>query len=308
MRVVLFLVALSAACLSAQRSTSDALTFDGERAFQHVRQLVGIGPRVAGTDGARHARAYIRRELEQLGLHVEEQPFQASTPLGPASMANVRALVPGRTSGRRLIVAGHYDTKRFDEFTFVGANDGGSSTAFLIELARVLKARDNAVAIELLFLDGEEAVVEWVGEDNTYGSRHYVRAARAAGTLKEIGALVLVDMIGDRALRIRREANSTPWLTDIIWSAARTAGRAEFVDEAAYLEDDHLRFLEAGVPAVDIIDLEYPDASNRHWHTAGDTLDKVSAASLQTVGDVLLEALPEIEKRIAGPSSRVGDR
>jgi Zn-dependent M28 family amino/carboxypeptidase len=268
--------------------------------LQHVRQLVGIGPRVAGSDGARHARAYIRRQLEALGLGVEEQLFDAVTPLGRVSMANVRAFVPGAAPGTRLIFAGHYDTKRFDDFTFVGANDGGSSAAFLIELARVLAARPNAVPIELLFLDGEEAVVEWVGEDNTYGSRHYVRAARGNGTLKDIGALVLVDMIADRDLRLKRESNSTAWLTDVIWSAARSAGRPEFVDEATPLEDDHLRFLEAGVPAVDIIDLEYPDASNRYWHTREDTLDKVSAASLQAVGDVLLRALPEIEKKLAG--------
>jgi glutaminyl-peptide cyclotransferase len=274
------------------------VTFDGERALQHVRELVAIGPRVAGSEGARRTRAYIRREIEALGLRVEEQLFAALTPAGRVSMANVRTFLPGSTSGPRLVVAGHYDTKRFDDFTFVGANDGGSSTAFLVELARVLKARDNAVPIELLFLDGEEAVVEWAGEDNTYGSRHYVQAARQNGTLKDIGALVLVDMIGDRHLTIKREGNSTPWLTEIIWTAAKAAGRTEFIDETTFLEDDHLRFLEAGVPAVDIIDFEYPDASNRYWHTGEDTFDKVAAGSLQTVGDVLLKALPEIEKRV----------
>jgi Zn-dependent M28 family amino/carboxypeptidase len=212
-------------------------------------------------------------------------------------MVNLRATVPGLsgTGGPRLLIAGHYDTKVFREFAFVGANDGGSSTAFVLELARVLKDRRFALPIELVFFDGEEAVVDWnQGQDNTYGSRHYVEAARKDGSLKDIRALVLVDMIGDRDLRIKRESNSSPWLTDIIWDAARRLKRPEFVDESTPIEDDHVPFLQAGVPAVDIIDLEYPA-----WHTAEDTLDKVSAESLQAVGDVLLAALPDLMDRLA---------
>jgi Zn-dependent M28 family amino/carboxypeptidase len=225
---------------------------------------------------------------------VEEQAFDASTPLGPAHMVNVRALVPGSASRGRIIIAGHYDTKRFGEFVFVGANDGGSSAAFLIELARVLASRTNAQPIELLFLDGEEAVIEWEGDDNTYGSRHYVEAARQEGTLADIGALILVDMIGDRDLQIKRESQSTPWLTDLIWRAARELKRREFLSESTPINDDHLPFLEAGVAAVDVIDFDYPS-----WHTAADTLDKVSADSLKTVADVVLRALPSIEERMA---------
>ena len=134
------------------------------------------------------------------------------------------------------------------------------------------------------------------GTDHTYGSRYYVDAARKAGTLAQIRALVLVDMIGDRDLRISRESNSTPWLTDVIWATAKRLKRPEFVDRETAIEDDHLPFLEAGVQAVDLIDLDYPA-----WHTAGDTLDKVSGQSLQVVGDVLLAALPEIEKRLVKP-------
>jgi Zn-dependent M28 family amino/carboxypeptidase len=146
--------------------------------------------------------------------------------------------------------------------------------------------------VELLFLDGEEAVDEWQGDDHTYGSRYYVQAAKKAGTLKRIAALVLVDMIGDRDLRIMRESNSTSWLTDAVWAAAARLGRGEFVSETTTVEDDHLEFLEAGVPAVDIIDLDYPA-----WHRAEDTLDKVSAASLQTVGDVVVAAVGDIAAR-----------
>jgi glutaminyl-peptide cyclotransferase len=283
-------------CVQAAQSVNPR--FDGERAFEDVRHLVAIGPRVAGSQGAQSARDYIRKQLQAVEVVVEEQPFEAVTPLGRVRMVNLRATfpaAPGAASSGRLIIGGHYDTKLFKEFTFVGANDGGSSTAFLIELARVLKARTNQVPIELLFLDGEESTGEWQGQDHTYGSRHYVEAARKAGTLGDIRAFVLVDMVGDRNLVIKREANSTAYLTDIIWGAATRLNRPEFVSESTPIEDDHLEFLAAGVPSVDIIDLEYPDATARFWHTQEDTLDKVAAGSLQVVGDVLLAALPGLE-------------
>ena len=301
--------ALGAACVNAALPPSQppAATFDGARASEHLRKIVALGPRPAGSPGARQTRDYITTELAALGLRAEEQPFEARTPVGPIRMANVRATIPGAATGSgRLIIAGHYDTKMFKEFAFVGANDGGSSTAFLIELARVLKARQNALPIELLFLDGEEALVEWsLDSDSTYGSRHYVQAAKQAGTLAEVRALILVDMIGDRALQLKRESNSTPWLTDIIWAAARQLKRHEFVDEQTAVEDDHLPFLAAGVPSVDLIDLDYPDETRRFWHTADDTLDKTSAASLQTVGSVLMAALPAIEGRLQDSGSGI---
>jgi glutaminyl-peptide cyclotransferase len=281
-----------AGCLTTAENIPVA-QFDGGRAFKHLEQLVAIGPRPAGSPGAQRARDYIKQQLTALSLTVEEQVFEAKTPLGPVRMVNLRATIPGSAAGPRLIVAGHYDTKRFKDITFVGANDGGSSTAFLIELARVLKERPATLPIELLFFDGEEAVVEWQGDDNTYGSRHYVATAQRDGSVAGIGALVLVDMIGDRDLRLLREAQSTPWLTEIIWGRARSMGRRQFVDESTPINDDHLPFLAAGIPAVDIIDLDYPA-----WHTPEDTLDKTSADSLQVVGDVLVAALPDIEKRL----------
>jgi glutaminyl-peptide cyclotransferase len=298
MRTSLAVVLLSAACLSA--SHTPAAKFDGGRAYEHVRQLVAIGPRPAGSAALQQTREYITKQLEALGLTVEQQPFDARTPLGAVHMVNVRATIGGAASAKgRIVVAGHYDTKLFREFPFVGANDGGSSAALLIELARALKTRRNPMAVELLFLDGEESVVEWHGDDHTYGSRYYVEAAQKDGSLDNVRALILVDMVGDRDLRILREANSTPWLTDTIWAAARRIGRTEFVDDATPIEDDHLEFLKAGIPAVDIIDLDYPP-----WHTRGDTLDKVAAGSLQAVGDVIVAALPDIERRLSAPQDR----
>jgi Zn-dependent M28 family amino/carboxypeptidase len=284
---------LVALALAATLQAPAALKFDSNRAWEHLRALVAIGPRPAGSAGIEQSRKYIKEQLALVGVTVAEQTWEDQTPVGPVRMVNLIATIPGAVKDR-LVIAGHYDTKRFREFRFVGANDAGSSTAFLLEFARVLKGRRNPLTIELLFLDGEEAVVEWQGNDHTYGSRHYVNAARGNGSLATLKALVLVDMIADRDLRIKRDTNSTAWLTNIIWDAARREKlSAHFLPEATAIEDDHLPFLQAGVPAVDLIDLEYPP-----WHTANDTLDAVSAGSLQVVGNVLLSALPQIEARL----------
>ena len=286
----------------AARAVSPA-SFDGGRAYEHLRQIVTFGPRPAGSSSLDRTRRYITEQLAALGIATVEQGFDAQTPIGRIRMVNLIATIPG-VRQERLAIAGHYDTKLFREFRFVGANDGGSSTAFLLEMARVLKSRRNLLTMELLFLDGEEATVEWTASDHTYGSRYYVEAARKSGTLAGLKALVLVDMIGDRNLRIRREQESTSWLTDLLWASARRLKLdATFVSESVPIEDDHVPFLQAGVPAVDIIDLEYPP-----WHTAADTLDQVSARSLQTVGDVLLGALPPIEEKLAGATAKPGGR
>jgi hypothetical protein len=284
------LLALAAVLLQA----GAAVRFDSGRAWEHLRQLVAIGPRPAGSQSIEQTRTYIKDQLAAAGLTAAEQAWTGDTPIGQLRMVNLIATIPGRRTDR-IVVAGHYDTKRFTEFRFVGASDGGSSTAFLLELARVLKGRKNAFTIELLFLDGEEAVNPlWAGTDNTYGSRHYVDVARRDGSLAAVRAMVLVDMIGDRDLRIKRDMNSTAWLNDTIWEAARRKKLdAYFVPGTTQIEDDHLPFLKAGVPSMDIIDLEYEP-----WHTAGDSLDAVSARSLQIVGDVVVAALPRIESRL----------
>jgi Zn-dependent M28 family amino/carboxypeptidase len=269
-----------------------APSFDSNKAWEHLRQLVGFGPRPAGSAAIEQSRTYIKSQMAAIGVPVTEQAWDDQTPNGRVHMVNLIATIPG-ASKNRLVIGGHYDTKKFP-FRFVGANDGGSSAAFLIELARVLKARRNPLTIEILFLDGEEAVIDWSGTDHTYGSRHYVAEAKRSGSLASLKAFVLVDMIGDRDLQIKRDLNSTTWLTDIIWAAAQKQQLgAYFRPERVQIEDDHMPFMEAGVPSVDIIDLEYPA-----WHTAADTLDAVSARSLQVVGDTLVAALPQIEARL----------
>ena len=287
---------------AGQLAPSSQAQFDSARAWRDLEAQVAIGPRPAGSAAIQKTRDYILAELRKAGVESRQQIFIATTPLGEVSMANLIATIPGRRP-ERLAIASHYDTKR-TPFTspsgatvtrFVGASDGASSTAALIELARTLTPRQNEFTMELIFFDGEEAVVEWDrNSDSTYGSRYYVDAARKAGTLKSLRALMLLDMIGDKDLLIRRDAASTPWLVDIVWAAAARIGhRGVFSSELTAVEDDHVHFLTAGVPAVDIIDLDYPA-----WHTADDTLEHVSARSLQIVGDVVLAALPDIEARL----------
>jgi hypothetical protein len=278
--------------------------FDSGRAWEHLRQLVAIGPRPSGSPAIEQTRKYIKEKLAAEGLVVLEQAWDDRTPIDTVHMVNLIVTIPGAHKDR-LIVAGHYDTKLTREFRLVGASDGGSSAAFLLEMARVLKARKNAMTIELVFLDGEEARLwDWQGTDNTYGSRHYIDAARRDGSIAALKAMVLVDMIGDRDLTIRRDANSTPWLTDLVWAAAKVQKLdGYFMPEATRVEDDHLPFLAAGVPSVDIIDLDYEP-----WHTAKDTLDAVSARSLQVVGDVVLAALPHIEAHLTKGPTLTGRR
>ncbi|MFI5179667.1 MAG: M28 family peptidase [Vicinamibacterales bacterium] len=269
--------------------------FDAARAWEHLRQLVAIGPRPAGSTALRQARAYLTRQLASFGFTVEEQTFTAESPFGPVDMTNLIVTVPGRRKDR-ILIAGHYDTKLFPNQTFVGASDGASSAALLVELARVLKDRPLDLTCEVIWFDGEEAFVDWQkGLDHTYGSRFYVQAARNANALASLTAMILVDMIGDKDLQIRRDRNSTAWLIDVIWAAAKRLGHAQhFVDFDTEIEDDHQPFIDAGIPAVDLIDLDYPQ-----WHTPADDLAHVSPQSLQIVGDVLLAALPDIEKRLA---------
>lgn len=264
--------------------------FDGQAAFRHLEKLVGFGPRPAGSPALARARDYIVAELRRAGIDPIVQKFPARTPDGTLSMTNVIGVVRGRREDV-IIVAGHYDTKYFAEFAFVGANDGGSSAALLLELATRLGRTRSEFTYWIAFFDGEEARRTWTATDSLYGSRHMVDDLRRTGRLSRIRAMILVDMIGDRDLNIRRETNSTGWLTDIVWASARRLGHgAHFLNDAIPVEDDHAPFLREGVPATLLIDFDYPP-----WHTPDDTLAHVSARSLQIVGEVVLDALPAVE-------------
>ncbi|MBI4609908.1 MAG: M28 family peptidase [Candidatus Rokubacteria bacterium] len=276
--------------------------FDSAAAWSHVERLVAFGPRPAGSAALARAREYILGELKRAGIPARVQAFTAQTPDGSVRMVNVI----GELSGRRreaILLGGHYDTKYFADFRFVGANDGGSSAALLIELARSLARAPHEFTYWVVFFDGEEAWREWSATDGIYGSRHMVSELRRSGDLARLKAVVVVDMIGDKALNIRRESASTRWLTDLIWGSARRLGyQAHFLDETLAVEDDHTPFLRAGIPATLVIDFDY----GPYWHTPEDTLDKLSPESLKVVGEVLLDALPALETWLARGSGRPG--
>ena len=271
--------------------------FDGQHAFKHVSDLVAIGPRTAGTDGNHRAQDYIIGQLNAFNCPVDPDTFHNPTPVGDVEMRNIVAKIPG-TSPDIVLFLTHYDTKLIPNF--VGADDGGSSTGVMLEFARLLCARKNQLTVWIAFLDGEEAFNrDWKDPDNTYGSRELAARMAVSGDLKRVKAVLLADMIGSRDLRIKRETNSTSWLTDMVWSTASRLGYGDiFVSSATAVEDDHISFLRRGVPAVDLIDMEIP-----YWHTPQDTLDKLSPASLAVVGHVLIAVMPQLEQKFARPSA-----
>jgi glutaminyl-peptide cyclotransferase len=275
--------------------------FDGARAYEHVRHLVEIGPRPPGSDGIHAAQSYIIGQLNSFGCQVEEHDFRGPTPIGDFAMKNIIAKAPG-THAATVLYATHYDTLRMADF--VGADDGGSGTGTMLELARVLCARKNLVNVWIVFFDGEEAQgqwtnqgsVQWTATNNTYGSREMAASMALSGDLQHLKAMILADMIGPSNLKIKRETNSTRWLTDLIWATAARLGYGNvFVNQSTTVSgDDHLSFIRRGVPGCDIIDF---DIEHTYWHTPQDTLEKVDPRSLAVVGHVFVAALPELERK-----------
>jgi Zn-dependent M28 family amino/carboxypeptidase len=265
-----------------------AAAFSGASALNYTARVVAFGPRPPGSEAHRKLQNYILTELRRFRCEVVEDAFTAQTPLGPIPMKNIVARFAG-ISGKAVAITGHYDTKSLPGLRFVGANDGGSSAGFLLEMARTLSARPRRHDIYLIWFDGEEAIVQWSETDSLYGSRHLVRRWRQDGTIERLTALINVDMIGDKELAIVREAHSTLWLRERIWQIAAELGyQRHFRNEVVEIEDDHVPFLRAGVPAVNLIDFDY-GPGHSWWHTEQDTLDKLSPRSFQVVGDVVLE-------------------
>jgi Zn-dependent M28 family amino/carboxypeptidase len=275
--------------------------FNGDRAFDITKQFVAIGPRWVGSPGHAKAEAFLRNEFKH--DHLEEDAFTANTPIGPVPMRNFIVRFPGKKDGV-IVLSTHYETNYpLRNIGFVGANDGGSTTGLLIEIANELRGKPNdGYSVWLVFFDGEEAIDHWEGNDNTYGSRHLAAKWGADGTLGKIKAFLLADMLGDKDLNVQRETQSTPWLTDVVAQAAKDTGHSRyFFATSGAVEDDHLAFLRRGVPSIDIIDIDYgphtPSLPDGYHHTAQDTMDKVSPRSLTIAGDVFLESIKLIDRR-----------
>jgi len=273
--------------------------FDGARALEYTREFVSIGPRWPTGPGHLKAEAFLRAHLQHDSL--EEDTFTANTPIGTVDMRNFIVRFPGKKDG--VIVLGtHYETNYYlKNINFVGANDGGATTGLLLAIADRLReqvARSKQLdgySVWLVFFDGEEAIQSWSQSDSTYGSRHLAARWGRDGTLRKIKAFLLADMIGDKDLDIQRETNSTGWLIATVRGAAHKLGYDKYFfqrDEA--VEDDHLPFVNRGVPSVDVIDLDY-GPNNSYHHTAQDTMDKVSAHSLTIAGDVFMETIRLID-------------
>ena len=267
--------------------------FSGEKALAHVQALVDLGPRPAASTALEKARVYIQQNLKASGWTVAEQHFISQTPRGAVSFVNLIATRPERHSRGepRFLVCSHYDTKSFDDITFVGANDGGSSTGALLELARVLSLHPRlAGKIELLFFDGEEAYDHFSATDGLYGSHYFAEQVKNTRRQGAYRGGILWDMVGDRDLTITLPPDSPVELSRGIFAAAKALQmRNYFTYDNNEVLDDHSPLNAIGIPTIDLIDFNFPP-----WHTAADTMDKLSAQSLQIVGAVTLYYLSEI--------------
>ncbi len=263
---------------------------DANRAFRYTKEVTAFGPRPIGSANHKKLEDYIYAHLK--GDNVQDDVFTADTPEGKFPVRNIIAKYPGTKDGI-IVIAGHYDTPyNLRNTGFVGANDGGSSTAILLELANHLRGKKrDGYRVWLLFTDAEEAVRQWSPTDSLYGTRQLADLWQKDGTLPKIKALLLADMIADADLDIVRDENSTPWLLDLVQQAATRYGyQSHFFAYTGAIEDDHLSFVRKGIPCADIIDLDY-GYNNAFHHSPQDTMDKLSPKSIQIVGDVILETV-----------------
>ncbi len=288
-------------------SGHETTSFNGERAYSDLEGIVALGTRVSGSKTFRDMQGQIRGVLGEAGLEIREQDFDANTPLGMKPMKNIIGIVKGSKDGV-IVIGNHCDTKYFQDFPFVGANDGGSTTAWMMEMARALGPTREGYSVWLCWFDGEEAFENWSAVDGLYGSREFVKELKETGEIDSIKVMINVDMIGDCDLGIQREQGAPAWLTSIIWSKAKELGVGKhFLPHTISIEDDHIPFRRAGIPSIDLIDFRYgsgPGAHDRNWHTANDTLERVCAESLQTVGDVVYHVLDDIEAAIESGEGR----
>jgi len=268
--------------------------FDGKRAFAHVSKLVSFGPRPSGSQAIVRLQDYLQSELKSYGCSVETDSFGADTPVGRLPMKNILVKISGEKPGV-ILLGTHYDTLLKDNF--VGADDGGSSTAVMLELARLLCPQHGKYSVWIAFFDGEEAMKQWSDTDSRYGSRQMAARLSASGEIKKIRAFLLADLVGSRNAHFMRESTSTPALTELVWNTAAKLGYSSiFINDVTSVEDDHDSFLKRDVPSVDVIDLDR-EHDVPYWHTSQDTPDKISAKSLAITGHVFLETVKQLQSK-----------
>ena len=272
--------------------------FDGSAAFAYLTAQTDFGPRNPGSAAHRNCMNYLYAELGKYADAVNLQPFSAKGYTGAqVPMWNIIASFRPAATTRILLVA-HWDSRPWaDQETdtakakkpILGANDGASGVAVLLEIARLLKSAPADVGVDMLLTDGEDYAREGKESEYLRGSKYFA-ANLPPGFLPAYG--ILLDMVGDKNLELLKERYSVMYAPDIVekvWGAARTLGVAQFSDrEQNYVTDDHLPLNKAGIKTVDLIDFDYPDESNSYWHTLKDTPDKCSAESLEAVGKVLV--------------------
>ncbi|MFH0953393.1 MAG: M28 family metallopeptidase [Verrucomicrobiota bacterium] len=271
----------------------DPALVDGQRAFEEARALVELGPKEAGTKGTLKAARYLAEALKRRGVEASIHEFTALSPRGETTFRNVVGRLAGKGQGL-IILASHYDTKSGIE-GFLGANDSAASSALLLELSQGM-AKGPALGPDVLFVffDGEECMKHYGPSDGLQGSRHMAAQLVRDGRAKQVKAFILLDMVGDRDLSVTVPRNGTPSLISAVFEAAHEENvRSKFSLYPFEIGDDHDPFFAAGMPAVDIIDFHYGSAPGRndYWHTPEDTLDKISAESLGTVGRVAIRVV-----------------
>ena len=279
--------------------------FDGQRALAEAQAMVDLGPRDAGTEGAEKAALAIAERLKAHGVEARLETFTNATPLGPKPFRNVVGEVSGDGSGV-IILGSHFDTKSGIP-NFQGANDSASSCGALLELARVVADSPRVGAtVRFVFFDGEECMVSYMPNDGFQGSRFHVDQLQREGQVSNVLAFILLDMIGDKDLTVTLPRNSSSSLLNAVLQAAHAEdARGNFSLLPNDVGDDHVAFLAAGIPAVDLIDFAFGSAPglNDYWHTPDDTMDKISAESLQIIGRVTLRVVND-RLRQSGPAAR----
>jgi glutaminyl-peptide cyclotransferase len=299
------ILAMVAAIAVSPAMQAQAHAVSGAEVMRLTQEYVNAAPkRFIGSPGHAAAEAFIKDHFKPeaaKGDFVDDR-FTARTPIGPLTMHNLIVKFPGKKDGI-IVLASHYETNYWlKDIRFVGANDGACTTALLIALGQYYREHPpQGYSVWLLFTDGEESInKEWTNEDSLYGTRHIAAKWSGDGTLGHIKALVLADMIGWKELNIDKETNSTPWLLEDLAKAGRDTGHSKYLfKESQAIQDDHLPFVQRGVPSLDVIDFEYGTAADPEafHHTEQDTMDKLSVASLQVSADLFVDLVKLINER-----------